>query len=134
MIQITPKATRAINDYCRDKEKMPIRIYLQMGGCGIRSFGLTIEPARPSDDKFEIDGHTFIVEHTLLQQFGPIKINNDGFSFLINGGGIYPPIGCGTCAFGCRPRRETHCTGNCTSCQTPCPTGQHIKSKRNVGN
>lgn len=84
---------------------MPIRIYLQMGGCGILSFGLAIEPARPSDDQFAIDGHIYVIEHKLLQQFGPIRIHNDGFSFLINGNGIYPPIGCGTCGFGCRQKR-----------------------------
>jgi Fe-S cluster assembly iron-binding protein IscA len=130
MIEVTPKASQAIADYCRDKEKLPVRIFLKMGGCGIRSFGLALEAAQPSDKLFHIDGITYVVERKLLKQYGPIKLDSDGFSFRISGNGIYPPAGCGTCAYGCGSRGGTRCSGVCFRCETPCSTGQRIRARR----
>lgn len=130
MIGVTPEATLAVAEYCQDKDRVPIRIYLKIGGCGIRSFGLALEAAKPSDKQFAIDGFTYVIERKLLAQYGPIKIHSDGFSFRINGNGIQPPTGCGTCGYGCGSRGGSRCTGVCVSCETPCPTGQRIQSRR----
>ncbi len=130
MIEVTPAATKAMAEYFQDKNKMPIRIFLKIGGCGMRSFGVAAEAAQPSDQIFEIDGYTYIVEPVLLKKYGPIKIHSDGFSFRISGNGIHPPIGCGTCGYGCGSRGGTRCTGVCFSCKTPCPTGQRIRARR----
>ncbi|MBM9603594.1 hypothetical protein [Desulfopila inferna] len=130
MIEVTPKATLAIADYCKDKEKSPIRLFLKIGGCGMHSFGLALEAAQPSDELYEIGGHTYIIEHQLMQQYGPIKIDSDGFSFRISGIGIHPPMGCGTCGYGCGSRGGTRCSGVCSRCKAPCPTGQRMRSRR----
>ena len=132
MIEVTPAATKAMAEYFQDKEKGPVRIFLKMGGCGIRSFGVAVEPIQPSDQLFEIDGYTYIIESRILRQYGPIKVNSDGFSFRISGNGIHPPIGCGTCGYGCGSRGGARCTGVCFSCKTPCPTGQRIRTRRKV--
>jgi len=130
MIEVTPKAALAVADYCQDKDKLPIRIFLKIGGCGIRSFGLALEAAQPSDKLFDIDGLIYIIDANILKQYGPIKVDGDRFGFLISGNGIHPPVGCGTCGYGCGSRGGTRCTGVCFSCKTPCPTGQRIKARR----
>jgi iron-sulfur cluster assembly protein len=132
MIEITPEATQAMNTYFKGKEREPIRIFLKMGGCGMRSFGVALEAVQPSDQIFVIDGYTYIIEPRLLREYGPIKINSDGFSFRISGNGIHPPMGCGTCAYGCGSRGGARCSGVCVSCETPCPTGQRIRARRKV--
>jgi uncharacterized protein YneR len=130
MIKVTAEATQAMADYFQGKEKLPVRIFLKIGGCGMRSFGVAVEEPQSSDQMFEVDGYTYIIESRLLKQYGPIKINSDGFSFRISGNGIHPPVGCGTCGYGCGSRGGSRCTGVCFSCKTPCPTGQRIRSRR----
>ena len=130
MIEVTVEATKNMADYLKDKDKLPVRIFLKIGGCGIHSFGVVQEAAQPSDQAFAVDGIKYIIEPGLLKQFSPIKINSDGFSFRISGKGIHPPIGCGTCGYGCGSRGGFRCTGVCLSCENPCPTGKRIKSRR----
>ena len=130
MIKVTAKANQAIDEYFSDKKQSSIRIFLKMGGCGIRSFGITFGEANPSDLAFNVSGYTYIVENSLLEQYGPIKIDSDGFSFRLSGNGIYPPFGCGTCGFGCNSGEGKGCTGVCSSCETPCKTGKRIKARR----
>lgn len=97
----------------------------------MRSFGLALEAALPSDELFVIDGYTYVIERKLLRQYAPIKINSDGFSFQISGKGIHPPTGCGTCGYGCGSRGGHRCTGDCSSCKAPCPAGKRIQARRN---
>ncbi len=132
MLKVTPEATKAMNDHFQGKEKMPIRIFLKMGGCGMRSFGIAIEKIQASDQLFEIDGFAYIIEAKILQQYGPITINSDGFSFRISGNGIHPPVGCGTCGYGCGSRGGARCSGVCPTCEKPCPTGQRMRARRKV--
>ncbi len=130
MINVTPEATRAMADYFQDKERMPVRIFVKMGGCGIRSFGIGVEPVLPSDDLHEVDGFSYIMERKLLKKYGPISIDSDGFSFRISGNGIHPPMGCGTCGYGCGSRGGSRCSGVCATCENPCPTGKRILARR----
>ncbi len=130
MIEVTAKATEAIVEYLQDKKKKPVRVFLRIGGCGIRSFGLVLEDALPSDRIFTIDGISYTVNRLILEKYGPIKIDSDGFSFRLSGNGVYPPSGCGTCGYGCGSRGGAPCTGVCASCENPCPTGQRIKFRR----
>ncbi len=133
MIEVTIEATKNMADYLKDKDMLPVRIFLKIGGCGIHSFGVVQEAAQPFDKQFEVDGISYIIESRLLKEYGPIKIDSDGFSFRISGKGIHPPIGCGTCGYGCGSRGGYRCTGVCFSCKNPCPTGQRIKSRRASG-
>ena len=130
MIEVTIEATKVMADYLKDKDTLPVRIYLKLGGCGMHSFGVVQEAAQPADKAFAVDGISYIIEPRLLKQYSPIKIDSDGFSFRISGKGIHPPIGCGTCGYGCGSRGGHRCTGVCFSCEDPCPTGKRIKSRR----
>lgn len=133
MIEVTREATKNMADYLKNKDKLPVRIFLKIGGCGIHSFGVVQESVQPSDKEFEMDGISYIIESRLVKEYSPIKIDSDGFSFRISGKGIHPPIGCGTCGYGCGSRGGYRCTGVCLSCINPCPTGQRIKSRRKSG-
>lgn len=132
MITVTPEATRAMVDYFHGKQEMPVRIFVKMGGCGMRSFGISLEKSLPSDKIFAVDGVTYTVDRVVLKKYGPIKIESDGFSFRLSGKGIHPPLGCGTCGYGCGTRGGTPCSGVCTTCESPCPTGQRIRSRRKM--
>ncbi len=130
MLEVTPAATTAMVDHFKDKEKKPVRILMLTGGCGIRYFGVAMEDSRPNDDQFDVEGITYLIDHKILEDFGPIKVDSDGFSFRLSGVGIDPPNSCGTCAFGCGPRGKMRCAGNCRSCSSPCPTGRRLLARR----
>jgi iron-sulfur cluster assembly protein len=130
MLEITPAATKAVNDLFLAQDKSPLRISIVTGGCGICFFAVSATDERHNDECFEIDGVTYLVERKIILDYGPIKVDSDGFSFRLSGGGIHPPSACGTCAFGCGPRGKTSCNGVCRRCATPCPTGRRILAKR----
>ena len=132
IIEVTAEATRTMQDYLKDKERLPVRIFLKLGGCGILSFGVVQEEAVPGDEIFKVDGVTYVIERHLLRHYGPIQIKSDGFSFRISGNGIHPPVGCGTCGYGCGSRGGHRCVGVCIRCENPCATGKRIKSRREL--
>ncbi|KJR97771.1 MAG: hypothetical protein VR65_22310 [Desulfobulbaceae bacterium BRH_c16a] len=129
-LEVTPKAALLLREYLQGKDTLPIRIFLTIGGCGMQSFGISPEALQPADAVFKRDGFTCVVERRILKQYGPIKIDSDGFAFRLSGKGISPLTGCGTCAFQCGTRGGSRCTGVCVTCEAPCPTGLKIRSRR----
>lgn len=130
MLYVTPSARQSIKDYFQGKDKSPIRIFLKVGGCGMRSFGITPEAAKTSDRLFEIDGFTYVINKTILRRFGPIEVHSDRYTFLISGKGIHPPIGCGTCLNGCGAYGGHRCDGDCPNCDKPCPTRLQLQTRQ----
>ena len=130
MITVTAKATETMREHLQNEEKQTVRIFLKMGGCGMRSFGVAVESPLESDIITEVAGVTYVMDALLLKKYGPIKIESDGFSFRLSGKGIHPPLGCGTCGYGCGTRGGTPCSGVCATCENPCPTGKRIKARR----
>jgi iron-sulfur cluster assembly protein len=127
ILEITTKATQLLADHFKDKDKIPIRLFVKLGGCGIRSFGVALEKPKKSDAIFEIDGFQYIVNKVLLRNVQPIKVDSDGFGFRISGKGIAPHHGCGNCGFMCGDGNQ--CLGNCAACKLKCGHG-----RRNIGN
>ena len=119
-IEITQKAVQLMSDYFEDKDNRPIRIFVRMGGCGIRTFGVSVEEPKKSDEIFEIDGFTYIVNRKLLEMVKPIKIESDGFGFLISGKGVNSSGGCGSCGIMCGVRKGGRCFGDCGACNNRC--------------
>ena len=130
MLEVTPAATKAMNELFVECDKGPVRISMLTGGCGIQFFGVAAAEVRLSDERFDIDGFTYLVERKILKDFAPIRVDSDGVSFRLSGSGIHPPSACGTCAFGCGPRGKIRCDGICRRCPTPCPNGRRILAKR----
>lgn len=129
LISVTPKATRLMADYFKDKEKQPVRIFVRLGGCGIRTFGIALEPRLDSDRVFEIDGFTYIIAKTLLKRVQPITIDSDGIAFRISGSGVAPPNGCGGCGNMCGVGSGNRCAGDCSSCRLQCGLGRQLRKR-----
>ena len=130
MIEVTAAGTDAMIEHFKGKDKRPIRISVTTGGCGIRFLDVAEEERRKGDECIDVNGFRYLIDKNTLKEYAPITIDSDGFSFRLSGTGIYPPYGCGTCAFGCGTRGKVRCNGNCRTCTTPCPTGMRRKAKR----
>jgi Fe-S cluster assembly iron-binding protein IscA len=132
MIEVTARATDLVTETFRTQEPSPIRIFVKMGGCGIRSLGVALEKPTEADGIFNIEGHTYIVDRKLLKQIAPIKMDADGICFQISGRGLYPPTGCGSCPSFCGAKGGKRCSGVCPTCEDPCPTGLRLKARRKL--
>jgi Fe-S cluster assembly iron-binding protein IscA len=129
VIEVTAKATKLIAEHFKDKEVLPLRLFVKLGGCGIRSFGVVLEQPKKSDAVFTIDGFKYIVNKSLLKNVQPIKIDSDGFGFRISGRGIAPHHGCGNCGYMCGDGNQ--CLGNCAACKQKCGHGlRNINRKK----
>jgi iron-sulfur cluster assembly protein len=60
MVEVTASATSQIAEYFKDKEIVPIRIFINEGGCGGPSLAMALDEQKSTDDVFEIDGFTYV--------------------------------------------------------------------------
>ncbi len=130
MIEVTPRATQLVAKHFKNSKRTPIRIFVKMGGCGIRSLGIMLEEPTVTDQVFDIDGFTYIVDKKLFRTILPVKVDADSICFRLSGNGFYPPTGCGTCPYLCGAKGGKRCSGVCGTCQDPCPTGYRLRSRR----
>lgn len=128
MLEVTARATELLADYFKDRQKHPVRLFVKLGGCGIRSFGVALEKPEKGDKVFHINGFDFVVNRVLLRRVQPIKVDSDGFGFRISASGIYPQSGCGNCGYLCSDGRR--CTGQCATCEHPCSYGRTARAGR----
>jgi iron-sulfur cluster assembly protein len=129
MIEITPRATKLLEEHFKNSKRRPIRLFVKLGGCGIRSFGIALEKRQETDEIFEIDGFQYIIDKKLLKNVEPIKVDSDGFGFRISGSGIAPQHGCGNCGFICGDGNR--CTADCVNCTHRCGHGIRMMKKLN---
>jgi iron-sulfur cluster assembly protein len=80
MVEVTASATSQINEYFKGKDILPIRIFINEGGCGGPSLAMALDEQKTTDDVFEIDGFTYIVDKQFMEKAKPIKVD-----FLVNG-------------------------------------------------
>lgn len=80
MVEVTASASSQIAEYFKDKEIAPIRILINEGGCGGPVLAMALDDQKVTDDVFEIDGFTYIVDKLFMEKASPIKID-----FLPNG-------------------------------------------------
>ena len=120
MIEVTAKARRLVADRFRRKARQPIRIFLRIGGCGMRTLGVAIEPAEAADRVFTVDGQRYIVDRRLLERIAPIRVDSDGVAFLLSGRGVGSAGGCASCGFMCGFRGGLRCGCDCAACPHPC--------------
>ena len=132
MIEITPKAAQLMSEYFKDKDNRPIRIFVRMGGCGIRTFGVAMEEPKKSDEIFEIDGFTYIVNRKLLKMIQPIKVDSDGYRFRISGTGVDSSSGCSSCGIMCGVRKGGWCFGDCGACNNRCSFRYTLMPKKHA--
>ena len=129
MIEVTHRAKLLFKDFFKNREIKPVRIFVKLGGCGIRSFGVGLEKKKPTDEVIKINQFTLIVDKKFLDLVKPIKIDADTISFRISGNGIQPNSGCGTCGYLCGFNGSGRCIGDCLKCRLPCSRGKRIKAE-----
>lgn len=129
VLEVTAKATKLMAEHFKGKKKRPIRLFVKLGGCGIRSFGVALEKRQETDALFEIDGFEYIIDKVLLKHVEPIKVDSDGYGFRISGSGIAPQHGCGNCGFMCGD--GSRCMGDCEVCPHKCVYGvRRLRQKK----
>ena len=128
MIEVTPRAIILFKDFFKGKDIKPVRIFVKLGGCGIRSFGVAVEKPKKNDEVISVKGFTFIVEKEIWEKVKPIKVDADSISFRISGSGIQPNSGCGTCSYMCGLNGTARCSGDCINCSHPCTHGQQLRT------
>lgn len=76
MIEVTPSASQAIKAFFEDKKlDSALRVFLQAGGCGGPALRLVLDEAKQTDDSFQIDGLTYLIDKELSQQSGDVKVD-----------------------------------------------------------
>ena len=81
MVEVTKSATEQIDAYFKDKEILPIRIFLNAGGWGGPSLGMALDEPKETDHVYDIDGFKYIVDKEFMEKVKPIKID---FSETVN--------------------------------------------------
>ncbi len=127
MLEVTPRAAQMVADQFEGKERRPIRIFVRLGGCGIRTFGIALGTAAKTDQVFNIEGFDYIINKKLLNMVRPIKFDTDGISYRLSGTGVPPPNGCGNCANMCGVRGGRRCPGECATCDLQCGQGRRAR-------
>ena len=75
MVSLTDSARAELDNYFADKQKAPIRVYLNKGGCCGPSLTLALDEAREDDEVFDLGGYTFVVEKELSTLASPITVD-----------------------------------------------------------
>ncbi|MHC1790449.1 IscA/HesB family protein [Solidesulfovibrio sp.] len=101
MVSLTDSARAELDNYFADKQKTPIRVYLNKGGCCGPSLTLALDEARDNDDVFELNGYTVVVDKALMAEASPIGIDMTDYGFAVTsslqlgGGSCGSGSGCG---------------------------------------
>lgn len=127
-LEVTPRAIRLLAEHFKDKPKQPVRLFVKLGVCGIRMFGVALEEPRKSDHIFTVEGFQLVINRVLFNHVQPIRVDADGIAFRITGNGIHAQGGCGTCGFMCGDGKR--CLGNCAACAHKCGFGARLLKKR----
>ncbi len=102
MINVSEKAQSVLKDYFKEKEITPIRVFLQTGGCSGPSLAMVLDEPKDSDDVFEINGFTMLVDKELHQKTQEITVDyvsyETGSGFKLTSA---VAVGGGGCGGGC---------------------------------
>ncbi len=75
MFDVTPMANDKLVNYLKEnKISSAIRVSVMHGGCSGPALGLSLDEATSQDVSFQIDDITFVIEKSLLEQCGSIRI------------------------------------------------------------
>jgi iron-sulfur cluster assembly accessory protein len=113
MLEVTAQANEKLVEYRKANNiSSSLRIAMMQGGCSGPSLGLALDEEKPTDELFEQQSLTFLVEKALLQQCGSITVdyhdaaNRSGFKIstanpLPGAGGGCSSGSCGSGGCGC---------------------------------
>lgn len=106
MFELNPAAKEQLDTHFNGKDKEPIRIYLA-SGCGGTRLGLALDEKKDSDQVFDVDGYTFLVETALFEEAKPMTVTFDpNMGFAVSSSMVFPESGGGGCS-------SCGCGGSC---------------------
>jgi len=105
MIEVTPSASQAVKAVMAERNlDSSLRVTLSSGGWSGPSLGLVLDEPTEHDEKYEIDGLTYLIDKKLSQQSGDIKLDYVDRGYAsglvltsanpIGGGGCGPSCSC----------------------------------------
>lgn len=76
MLEVTAQANEKLIEYMQANNlSSSLRVAPMQGGCSGPSLGLALDEEKPTDELFDRQNLTFLVEKDLLQQCGSIKVD-----------------------------------------------------------
>ncbi len=100
MVEVTQAATAQIAEYFKDKDPMPVRIFLNSGGWAGPSIAMALDESKDTDEIFEIDGYKYIVDKEFLKEATPIHVDFTEVGFKVTSGIKFDEAACGSCSSG----------------------------------
>ena len=100
MIEISDTAKQQLEDYFKDKEASPIRVYAAGGCCSGPRLALALDEVRDGDESFASGGFTFLVDKGLFAQTGNIRVDMTPYGFSVDSDNPLESSG-GSCGSGC---------------------------------
>ncbi|HKK34645.1 MAG TPA: IscA/HesB family protein [Desulfomicrobiaceae bacterium] len=98
MFTVTDAAQDQVAKFFEDKEAQPIRIYLAQG-CSGPSLALGLDEVKDSDQSYEFNGVSYVIEKDLLEKVQPVSVDfNATFGFAVDSALPKPSAGgCSGC-------------------------------------
>ena len=96
MLTLAASAKELMDDYFSRNEKQPMRVILA-ASCSGERLVVTLKPAEPNDEVFEIDGYSIAMDRDLLAQAQPVAIHAGPTGFIIQSSLKLAAGGCGSC-------------------------------------
>ena len=62
MVEISEAASQQIADYFKDRDVVPIRIFLNEGGWGGQSLAMALDEHKDTDNSYDVNGFKFIMD------------------------------------------------------------------------
>ncbi len=95
MFTITESAQQKVAEHFSDKAVMPIRIFLNQGGCGGPQMAMAPDEKKETDSVFEFAGVEYLVDTKFLEEAKPISVDFIETGFKVTSG--LELGGCSTC-------------------------------------
>lgn len=75
MLNVTEKAQKKVLECFTDKEIMPVRLFLNQGGCGGPQMAIALDEKKESDSVFEFAGVEYLMDTEFLEETKPIEVD-----------------------------------------------------------
>lgn len=100
MITLTSRAAKAVTQLQAEKDTdLPLRMYINSGGCSGFEYGMSFDPGKDDDVSMESEGVTFRVDKRSLEQLDGSVVDFDdglmGKGFEIKNPNAESTCGCG---------------------------------------
>ena len=83
---VTPTATKQITEFYKGRKKRPLRVLLNLAGCGASGLTTAMDDPTDRDETFDIDGHRYLINRKLLKSAAPIRIDFNSYGFRFQSG------------------------------------------------